>query len=148
MISADPVPTPSGRGIYACRLSGCQASLTSALPPRSHPAGVPVSPGCHVSTASRCPPASYGGQHSPPVFWPVNMAGTSCHGISLRRQISLAPGSGFPPAAGRSLPTVRIWKEVLYGVARSRAGGRGTVKRGINYSQPERQSRLSHLAPN
>ena len=144
------------RHIYACRLSGCQASLTSALPPRSHPAGVPaspgcrsalpfvrslffalldhcrrwrsrdsnpghssssqlsyctispVSPGCHVSTASRCPPASYGGQHSPPVFWPVNMAGTSCHGILLRRQISLAPGSEIPPAAGRSFPAVRI----------------------------------------
>ncbi len=62
----------------------------------------PVSPGCHVSTASRCPPASYGGQHSPLVFWPVNMAGTSCHGISLRIQISLAPGSGIPPAAAPS----------------------------------------------
>ena len=161
-MSRDPLPYLSRsrahaigpRHIYACRLSGCQASLTSALPPRSDPAGVPVSPGCrsalpfvrslffalldhcrrwrsrdsnpghssssqlsyctispvspgcHVSTASRCPPASYGGQHSPPVFWPVNMAGTSCHGISLRRQISLAPGSGIPPAAGRSFPAV------------------------------------------
>ena len=47
LISADSAPTPSGRGIYACRLSGCQASLPSALPPRSHPAGVPVSPGSH-----------------------------------------------------------------------------------------------------
>lgn len=28
------------RHIYACRLSGCQASLPSALPPRSDPAGV------------------------------------------------------------------------------------------------------------
>lgn len=155
---SQPIPRPRHRAAayYACRLSGCQASLPSALPPRSYPAGVPVSPGCrsalpfvrslffalldhcrrwrsrdsnpghssssqlsyctispvspgcHVSTASRCPPASYGGQHSPPVFWPVNMAGTSCHGISLRRQISLAPGRGIPPAAGRSFPAVRI----------------------------------------
>ena len=39
------------RHIYACRLSGCQASLPSALPPRSHPAGVPVSPGCQAAAS-------------------------------------------------------------------------------------------------
>lgn len=39
------------RHIYARRLSGCQASLTSALPPRSHPAGVPVSPGCQTAAS-------------------------------------------------------------------------------------------------
>ena len=45
-MSRDPLPYLSRsrahaigpRHIYTCRLSGCQASLTSALPPRSHPA--------------------------------------------------------------------------------------------------------------
>ena len=58
-MSRDPLPYPSRsrahaigpRHIYACRLSGCQASLTSALPPRSDPAGVPVSPGCQAAAS-------------------------------------------------------------------------------------------------
>ena len=65
----------------------------------------PVSPGCHVSTASRCPPASSGGQRCPPVFRPVNMAGNMPWYFSEGTQ-PLAPGSGIPPAAARSLPGV------------------------------------------
>lgn len=74
----------------------------------------PVSPGCHVSTASRCPPASSGGQRCPPVFWPVNMAGNMPWYFSEGPQ-PLAPGSGIPPAAARSVPGV---KEVGSSLAR------------------------------
>ena len=48
------VPTPMGRSMFSGPVCpGCHASLTSALPPRSDPAGVPVFPGCQKYSLCR-----------------------------------------------------------------------------------------------
>lgn len=46
------LPTPTGRSVPPV-CPGCHASLTSALPPRSNPAGVPVFPGCQKYSLCR-----------------------------------------------------------------------------------------------
>ena len=63
------------RHIYACRLSGCQASLTSALPPRSDSAGVPVSPGCHAAASASA--SSSDNERLPRVRIPIRFRGVS-----------------------------------------------------------------------